>query len=163
RVVSPGTLTDTGYLDAREPAFLMAIAPPPPVANRRPQQAGDRTNRDRQGETTGVAPPDLSTGEFSAPEYADADGAPAPADEGTEGGREGSLLNELDRTVTSMGSRLLRGWLMRPLVTLEPIRDRLDAVEELAYRSTERGKLRDAVATVLDLERLVARAALGTA
>src|SRR4249919_1916071 len=29
RVVSPGTLTDAGYLDAREPAFLMAIAPPP--------------------------------------------------------------------------------------------------------------------------------------
>ncbi len=65
--------------------------------------------------------------------------------EGAEGGREGSLLHELDCTVTSMGSRLLRGWLLRPLVALEPIRDRLDAVEELAYRSTERGKLREAI------------------
>src|SRR5262249_45346708 len=51
--------------------------------------------------------------------------------EGSEGGRAGSLLDELDRTVTSIGSRLLRSWLLRPLVSLEPIRDRLDAVEEL--------------------------------
>ena len=83
--------------------------------------------------------------------------------EGSEGGREGSLLDELDRTVTSIGSRLLRSWLLRPLVALEPIRDRLDAVEELAFRTTERGKFRDAIKAVQDLERLVARAALGTA
>ena len=63
--------------------------------------------------------------------------------EGSEGGRQGSLLDELDRTVTSVGSRLLRAWLLRPLVALEPIRDRLDAVEELAFRTTERGKFRD--------------------
>ena len=83
--------------------------------------------------------------------------------EGSEGGRDGSLLDELDRTVTSIGSRLLRAWLLRPLVALEPIRDRLDAVEELAFRTTERGKFRDAIKAVQDLERLVARAALGTA
>src|SRR5205823_4928338 len=46
--------------------------------------------------------------------------------EGSEGGREGSLLNELDRTVTSMGSRLLRSWLLRPLLSLERTRDRVD-------------------------------------
>ncbi len=83
--------------------------------------------------------------------------------EGSEGGRDGSLLDELDRTVTAIGSRLLRSWLMRPLVALEPIRDRLDAVEELAFRTTERGKFRDAIKGIQDLERLVARAALGTA
>ena len=83
--------------------------------------------------------------------------------EGSEGGRAGSLLDELDRTMTSIGSRLLRSWLLRPLVSLEPIRDRLDAVEELAFRTTERGKFRDAIKAVQDLERLVARAALGTA
>src|SRR5262245_22346018 len=49
--------------------------------------------------------------------------------EGSEGSREGSLLDELDRTITSVGSRLLRAWLLRPLMSLEPIRDRLDAVE----------------------------------
>src|SRR6185295_12017360 len=83
--------------------------------------------------------------------------------EGSEGGRQGSLLDELDRTVTSVGSRMLRAWLLRPLVALEPIRDRLDAVEELAFRTTERGKCRDTLKAVQDLERLVARAALGTA
>jgi DNA mismatch repair protein MutS len=263
RVVSPGTLTDASYLDAREPAFLMAIAP--------------------SNGTLGAALLDLSTGEFSAAEYAGADGRQALADEiavlkpreilapggdtgapivpggiveiaalglpttavdgwtfdlesarrtlldqlragglegfgldtrpaavsaagalvhylrttqkvdlahvrsihfrqradallidpttlkhleileGAEGGRDGSLLDELDRTVTSVGSRLMRSWLLRPLVALEPIRDRLDAVEELAFRTTERGKFRDAIKAVQDLERLVARAALGTA
>jgi len=83
--------------------------------------------------------------------------------EGSEGGRDGSLLAELDATVTSIGSRLLRAWLLRPLVALEPIRDRLDAVEELAFRTTDRGKFRDAIKAVQDLERLVARAALGIA
>jgi DNA mismatch repair protein MutS len=83
--------------------------------------------------------------------------------EGSDGGRDGSLLDELDRTMTSIGSRLLRSWVLRPLVSLEPIRDRLDAVEELAFRTTDRGKFRDAIKAVQDLERLVARAALGTA
>src|SRR6185436_4793214 len=83
--------------------------------------------------------------------------------EGSEGGRPGSLLDELDRTVTSMASRLLRSWLLRPQLTLGAVQDRLDAVEELAFRTTERGKFREAIKSVQDLERLVARAALGTA
>src|SRR5258705_6069462 len=54
RVVSPGTLTDAQYLDAREPAFLMAVAP--------------------SGEATlGVALLDVSTGEFTAVEYSGVD------------------------------------------------------------------------------------------
>jgi DNA mismatch repair protein MutS len=83
--------------------------------------------------------------------------------DGADGGREGSLLEVLDRTQTSMGARLLRGWLFRPLVALERIQDRLDAVEELAFRTADRGRLRETLKTVHDLERLVARAALGTA
>jgi DNA mismatch repair protein MutS len=288
RVVSPGTLTDVGYLDAKEPAFLMAIAPPVLAGTGGARRADGPPNGGRSQilGTIGVALLDLSTGEFSAAEYSGTEGAHALADElavlkpreiivpagdtagqpsaailaacpaiatstfaitpidewmfdresarrvlldqlqagtldgfgledrpaavsaagaliqclretqkvdlahvraivyrqradcvlidpttlkhleileGAEGGRDGSLLNELDRTVTSMGSRLLRAWLLRPLVALEPIRDRLDAVEELAYRTTERGKVREAIKSVLDLERLVARAALGTA
>jgi DNA mismatch repair protein MutS len=258
RVVSPGTLTDAAYLEAREPAYLMAIA--------------------TAGELYGVGLIDLSTGEFTTAEYRNGDGLQALADEiavlrprevvvpskeiverlpeiarlqmavttadawtfeleaarralldqlrvhglegfglegrlaaiqaagglttylrdtqkadlahvraityktsndclvidpitlkhlevvsGSEGGTKGSLLDEIDRTVTSMGGRLLRAWLLRPLASLERIRDRLDAVEELAFRSTERGKFRDALKPVHDLERLVARAALGTA
>ncbi|MGH9309600.1 MAG: DNA mismatch repair protein MutS, partial [Vicinamibacterales bacterium] len=261
RVVSPGTLTDSGYLDAREPAFLMAIAPVTP------------------GPGFGVALLDLSTGEFTTTEYTGAAAAqalmdelavlrpreiivPAGADEpgrmaealrlsalitpaepwtfdresargallaqlqtqsllgfgledrpaavsaagalvqylrdtqkaelahiraithrtgadcllidpttlktleiveAADGGRTGSLLHEIDRTVTAMGGRLLRAWLLRPLLALERIQDRLDAVEELAYRSTERAKAQDTLKSVHDMERLVARAALGTA
>jgi DNA mismatch repair protein MutS len=83
--------------------------------------------------------------------------------QGSEGGAAGSLLGEIDRTVTAMAGRMLRGWLLRPLVSLERIRDRLDAVEELAFRATDRGRFRDALKNVQDLERLIARAALGTA
>jgi len=265
RVVSPGTLTDANVLDAREPAFLMAVAPM--VAGRGSQPRAPQY---------GVALLDLSTGEFTAAEYGGAEaeqllgdeialikprelvvpaGTALPATvsgagitlttidgwafdhetasrmllqqmkagglegfgldgrqaavsaagalvqhlrgtqkvdlahvtrisfrqradallvdpttlehlevlEGSEGDREGSLLAELDRTVTSIGSRQMRSWLLRPLVAIEPIRDRLDAVEELAFRATERGKFRDAIKAVQDLERLLSRAALGTA
>jgi DNA mismatch repair protein MutS len=260
RVVSPGTFTDASYLEAREPAFLVAITPAGP-----------------SGQTWGIACLDVSTGEFSAAEFtgADRDSAvaaelallrprellvgddvdvtsvvghlsdtritrvdawtfePARAQEvlcqqlrttslaghgldrapaavsaagavlaylgqtqhtglthvrditlqiasdavlidpvtlrhlnvieGVEGGRSGSLLEEIDRTVTAMGGRLLRQWLVRPLVTLARIQDRLDAVEDFAFRSAERGKLRDALRGIHDLERLVARVSMGTA
>jgi DNA mismatch repair protein MutS len=263
RVISPGTLTDSSYLDAREPAFLMAVAPPlGPLGN--------------VAHAIGVALLDVSTGEFTTAEYSGADGMQALADElavlkpreviapagaeplpiiaaagvptttldawafdfesarrtlldqlragglegfgldrrpaavcaagalihylrttqkvdlahvravtyrqradallidpttlkhleiveGADGGREGSLLAELDRTMTSIGSRMLRAWLLRPLLSIEAIRDRLDAVEDLAFRTTNRGKFRDTIKAVQDLERLVARAALGTA
>ena len=81
----------------------------------------------------------------------------------TSGGREGSLLHEIDRTITPMGGRLIRSWLLRPLVALEAIRDRLDAVEDLAFRTTSRGKVRETLKTVHDLERLTSRVALATA
>ncbi len=55
-----------------------------------------------------------------------------------------------------------RGCFVRS-AALERIRDRLDAVEELAFRSTERGKFRDTLKGVHDLERLIGRVALGTA
>ncbi len=261
RVVSPGTLTDAGYLDAREPAFLMGICPAQP------------------GPGYGVALLDVSTGEFTTAEYSGVEARQALADElsvlrpreivtpdgfadvkslveelrldtritaadgwtfefesarrsllaqmqaqslhgfgladraaatcaagalvqylrdtqkadlahvrevsfrigadcmvidpttlrnlevlaAADGGRGGSLLHELDRTATAMGGRLFRAWLLRPLVALERIQDRLDAVEEFAFRGTERAKVRETLKTVHDVERLVARAALGTA
>lgn len=274
RVVSPGTLTDAAYLDAREPAFLMALAPA--MASVRRQGAdGQETSL----EAVGVALIDLSTGEFLSAEYAGKTGLQALADEmavlrprelltpvdftmadrlpaiaalgipttsaeawsfepeaaraclveqfrtksldgfGLEGhplavqaagalvrhlrdtqkvdlahvraasfrqasetlvvdpvtlrhlevvesatgGRAGSLLDEIDRTVTAMGGRLLRQWLLRPLLSLERVRDRLDAVEDFAFKTTERGKFRDTLKSVQDLERLVARTALGSA
>src|SRR6185436_2275264 len=83
--------------------------------------------------------------------------------EAADGGRTGSLLHEIDRTITSMGGRLLRSWLIRPLIALERIQDRLDAVEDFGFRGTARLKLRDTLKGIHDVERLVARAALGTA
>ncbi len=83
--------------------------------------------------------------------------------ESAAGGRAGSLLDEIDRTVTPMGGRLLRTWLLRPLTALEAIRDRLDAVEELAVRTTDRGKARETLKSIQDLERLISRIALSTA
>jgi DNA mismatch repair protein MutS len=83
--------------------------------------------------------------------------------EAATGGRAGSLLDEVDRTVTAMGGRLLRQWLLRPLLALERIRDRLDAVEDFAFKTKERGRFRDTLKAVQDLERLVARTALGSA
>jgi DNA mismatch repair protein MutS len=295
RVVSPGTLTDANYLDAREPAFLMAIAPllgevrhvvERTSETRVPPSGGSTATEPPPGslgapvvEGVGVALLDLSTGEFSTGEYAGdaglqaladelailrprelvvpagfdlAGGLPAvaragipttvadgwtfelesarqtlveqlrttsvdgfgleghptavraagglvhylratqmaelahvravsfrqPADallidsttlrhlevtEAADGSRGGSLLHEIDRTVTAMGARLLRAWTLRPLIGLEQIRDRLDAVEDFAFRTTERGKFRETLKVVQDLERLVARAALGTA
>ena len=261
RVVSPGTLTDAGYLEAREPAFLMGIVPA------------------LAGSAYGVALLDVSTGEFTTTEYTGGEArqaladelavlrprevlAPAGADdvaalvnelrldtrvttadawtfefeaaraallaqtraqslhgfgledhraatcaagalvqylretqkadlahvrvvtfrtgadamvidpttlanleviEATDGSRNGSLLNEIDRTITAMGGRLIRTWFLRPLLALERIQDRLDGVEEFAFRGTERAKIRDTLKGVHDIERLVARAALGTA
>ena len=269
RVVSPGTLTDANYLDAREPAFLMSIV----------EGAQASAARTLSGPRFGVALLDLSTGEFTTAEYQGDEGLQALADEiatlrpreivvaaesdiarqlpeigrlqlpvtsadawsfepeaarralldqlkthgldgfgldgrvaaiqaagglvahlretqkadlahvravtykttaecllidpitikhlevltGSEGGLQGSLLNEIDRTVTSMGGRMVRAWLLRPLISLERIRDRLDAVEELAFRATDRGRFREVLKTVHDVERLVGRVALGTA
>jgi DNA mismatch repair protein MutS len=280
RVVSPGTLTDATYLDAREPAFILCLAPLPLESGSSAASTGTGASAGAGAvERIGTALIDLSTGEFTAAEYvADAGRQSlneeiqvlrpreilAPADfdlaaalpevarlnlpvtridpwafgfdsaqrtlsdqlqtqglhafgmdahhaavcaagalvhylrdtqkvdlahvraigyrertdcllvdpttykhlevvEGAEGTREGSLLQVLDRTQTAMGARRLRGWLLRPLVSLERIQDRLDAVEEFAFRTAERGKLRDTLKTVHDLERLVARTALGTA
>ena len=80
-----------------------------------------------------------------------------------DGSRRGSLLAVLDETRTAMGARLLREWLLRPLVRLASIQDRLDAVEELAYRTVERGRFREALEPVQDIERILGRVTLGTA
>ncbi len=82
--------------------------------------------------------------------------------EGVDGGRDGSLLDAIDRTITAMGGRQLRSWLLRPLVALERIQDRLDAVEDFAFRTSERVKLRDALKSLHDVERIMARVTLGT-
>ncbi len=82
-----------------------------------------------------------------------------------EGGRaEGAtLLDVIDRTLTPMGGRLLRRWLLAPLVDPGAINARLDAVQVLVGDGRGRERLREALDGVRDLERLAGRAALGRA
>jgi DNA mismatch repair protein MutS len=74
-----------------------------------------------------------------------------------------TLLEVLDRTLTPMGARLLRRWLLAPLVDPAAIGARLDAVEVLTRDHRGRDRLREAVDGVRDVERLAGRAALGRA
>src|SRR5438094_3505608 len=74
-----------------------------------------------------------------------------------------TLFRSLDSTVTPMGKRLFRAWMLRPSLDASEIRARLDAVEELKQQTLIRDELRQALAGVLDLERLLSRVTLETA
>ncbi|HMH82296.1 MAG TPA: DNA mismatch repair protein MutS [Gemmatimonadales bacterium] len=74
-----------------------------------------------------------------------------------------TLLDVLDRTMTPMGARLLRRWLLAPLIDPAAINARLDAVDVLAADTRGRDRLREALDGVRDVERLAGRAALGRA
>jgi DNA mismatch repair protein MutS len=80
-----------------------------------------------------------------------------------ENSREGSLLALLDRTLTPMGARLLRQWLLQPLLDVDRIRRRSDAVEALVRDGVMADALRQALRGVRDLERLINRTTAGTA
>jgi DNA mismatch repair protein MutS len=80
-----------------------------------------------------------------------------------EGRREGTLLDTLDATLTPMGGRLLREWLLAPLREVEPILARQRAVAELVDGPFLREELRDLLRPVLDIERLVAKLSTGRA
>jgi DNA mismatch repair protein MutS len=80
-----------------------------------------------------------------------------------EGRREGSLLGILDRAASAMGSRALRRWILYPLLRLDDIDRRLDAVEELVLSAGARGGLRAALGELADVERINGRVAAGRA
>ena len=77
--------------------------------------------------------------------------------------RLGSLLWALDRTVTTMGARLLGEWLLSPLTDPQAIEARLDAVAELVDHNPLRGGLRQTLSEVHDLQRLTTRVSTGRA
>ncbi len=77
--------------------------------------------------------------------------------------RRGSLLALLDRAATPMGSRLLHDWMTFPLLDIDAIRARHDAVGALLEAPLVRGQLRRALVVVADIERIAARVAQGTA
>ena len=76
---------------------------------------------------------------------------------------QATLLSVLDRTVSVMGSRLLREWILRPLVEPGPIQARLGAVAELLHNLPSRTGIRTALRTVQDIVRLSSRISLGAA
>ncbi|MCS7234857.1 MAG: DNA mismatch repair protein MutS [Armatimonadota bacterium] len=76
--------------------------------------------------------------------------------------RRATLVGVVDRTRTSMGGRLLRRWLLAPLLDRQRIEARLDAVQEL-IASADRPRLQQRLSEVADLERLVGRCGHGSA
>nr|HDM99842.1 DNA mismatch repair protein MutS [Deltaproteobacteria bacterium] len=78
-------------------------------------------------------------------------------------GRQGTLLDVLDLTLTPMGGRLLKKWILYPSRDIAKIQDRLSAVEIIKKNPSIRKYLRKEMRRIYDIERLVARTVLGTA
>src|SRR5437764_3844914 len=74
-----------------------------------------------------------------------------------------SLLATPAATVTGMGARLLRSWILRPLLDRDAIEARLGAVTHLVQQTVVRGEIRKELRGILDLERLTSRITLGLA
>src|SRR5574344_2126513 len=72
-----------------------------------------------------------------------------------------SLLNVIDRTVTAMGGRMLRRWLVFPLKDVKPINERLDIVEYFFKEPEFRQLLDDQLHRIGDLERIISKVAVG--
>jgi DNA mismatch repair protein MutS len=74
-----------------------------------------------------------------------------------------TLIAALDSTVTGMGARMLRAWMLRPLIDLDAIEGRLGAVGHLLQQTVVRGEIRKELRGIQDLERLTSRITLGLA
>lgn len=74
-----------------------------------------------------------------------------------------SLVGVMDQTLTGMGARLLRQWILRPSVKLGEIGARLDSVDELKGSTIKRDQLRRLLEPMADLERLCGKVTLGRA
>ena len=79
------------------------------------------------------------------------------------GEKKGSLLWILDKTKTPMGRRLIRSWVLRPLVLTAPIKKRQSAVSEIFNSTVARGELIQCLRSVGDLERLIGKTVYGNA
>lgn len=76
--------------------------------------------------------------------------------------KKGTLLWVLDKTETSMGGRLLRRWINDPLVNIDDINLRLDAVEEIKNNLLLHDGIVDALKSIYDIERLAGKISYGT-
>lgn len=80
-----------------------------------------------------------------------------------EKSRKNSLLWLLDKTNTSIGARLLRKWVLMPLIDAQEINNRLNGVSELISNAEKMELLKDALSEIYDLERLCGKLSSGTA
>lgn len=79
------------------------------------------------------------------------------------GEKKGCLLWVLDKTKTSMGARLIRSWISRPLLSAAPIKRRLEAVNVLFRNTVVRSELSLTLREIGDIERLIGKAVYGSA
>jgi DNA mismatch repair protein MutS len=83
--------------------------------------------------------------------------------QGFDGSRKGSLVSLLDQTSTGMGGRLLKSWLLSPLMSIADLERRLDSVQAFSTDIQKLSGLRQALSAVHDLERLTSRVLVGVA
>lgn len=76
--------------------------------------------------------------------------------------KEGSLISVLDQTKCAMGGRLLRNWLLHPLLDKDAIEQRLDGVENFVKDSVLLREVREILERIHDIERLLSRLSIGT-
>lgn len=79
----------------------------------------------------------------------------------SDGSRYGSLISILDKTKTSMGGRLLKKWVSLPLLKLDQINNRLDAVEEFYRDENLRNLISEELKQIGDLERIISKICTG--
>lgn len=82
---------------------------------------------------------------------------------GRWGDQSNSLFTILNKTFTPMGSRLLKEWISRPLITIEALNERQKAVEWFYTNSKSRGKVRTLLKRISDIERLINKIKSGSA
>jgi len=80
-----------------------------------------------------------------------------------DGSKKGSLLSFLDRTRTGMGARMLKSWLLLPLLDLSELERRQESVQALANSVQLHGTLSGKLSYIHDLERLMSRVTVGVA
>ena len=77
--------------------------------------------------------------------------------------KKGSLLWVLDKTRTAMGKRLLRSWIVKPLMNITQINLRQNAVEELYSDTIMRGEIAEHLSGIRDIERIMTKVVYGSA
>jgi DNA mismatch repair protein MutS len=71
-----------------------------------------------------------------------------------------TLIDVMDRTISPMGGRLLKRWIALPLKDIQPVNERLDVVQHLIEKSTNRDEMAGLIRQIGDLERLISKVAV---